>query len=114
MYVQYNPDEFSYNALKLFIEYNFIAYLATARRFLKLNSSGLVTTPNVAEKYSNVQQGQKVPPTPFETQSRVTDRCASFETESSLTEHKQNILQRIQGRIVSVTDTGNIDLFRIH
>jgi len=90
----------------LFIEYNFIAYLAAARRFLEFRSSGLVTTPNVAEKYSNVQQGQKVPLTPFEAESQVTDRCASFETESSLTEHKQNTLQRIQGRIVSVTDTG--------
>jgi len=73
--------------------------LATARRFLEFCSPVFATTPNVAEKYSSIQQRQRVPPT---AESQVIDRCVSIETESSLTEHKQNSLQRIRGRIVSI------------
>jgi len=113
--------DYSYKCMQLLLNINFkyksiiccffhtphsyflIAYLATARKFLELRSPALLTSPDVAEMYRRAQQRPEVASVAIGAASQDVNRLSSFERDCSVMEHKQSILQRIQGRIVSVT-----------
>ncbi|XP_065898553.1 1-phosphatidylinositol 4,5-bisphosphate phosphodiesterase delta-4-like [Dysidea avara] len=73
-------------------------YLA-ARKFLTLASPVLLSSPLVAEEYFGSAQKKQISSMANGIESQVTNRCLSFEAERSVTEHRQNFLQRFQGRI---------------
>ena len=77
-------------------------YFAAVKKSLTLASPMLLSSPVVAEEYFGNANKKPNLSMVNGVECQVT---SNFEAEHSVTEHRQNFLQRFQGRIVSVIMT---------